>query len=104
MLRRACDKLEMPDIDLDKNLGEDYFSSGEKSNPANQDASSNAIGPIPTMGDKIYKEFKGGDVYEGKVESGPRRLEIDGMDVPAWMVEHTDGDIEEMTAAEIEYW
>jgi len=29
MMQRAYDELELPDFDLDENLGEDYFTSGE---------------------------------------------------------------------------
>ena len=102
LVRRAYDELELPGFDIDENLGEDYFSSGE--HEGSEAWKLKATEYVPSIGTRILKEFKGGDHYEGRIVSGPHEATAGGHDVQVWKVLHTDGDKEDLTAAEVEFW
>jgi len=109
MTQRAYDKLELPDFDFDKNLGEDYFALGEdqEGNSSLTPSHGTEAGGtyyVPTIRTKISKEF-GMEFYEGKVVSCPCVRTVDGNDMTVWKVRCAkDGDREEMTAWEIACW
>ena len=110
MTRRAHDKLELPDFDLDENLREDYFTLGEgredrSSLTDSQGTTKTEEGFVPTIGTKICKDFGSKGYFEGEVTEGPFIRTENGKDVTVWKVRYTDdGDREDMTAKEIASW
>jgi len=109
MTRRAHDELELPDFDLDDNLGEDCFASGadlEGNSSMRTSQKTNECGTdhVPTIGTKINKDFGSKGFFKGEVVSGPHSGTVKGDDVVVWKVQHEDGDREEMTASEIACW
>jgi len=109
MTRRAYDKLELPDFDLDDNLGEDYFAPGDdleedSSMTASQETTKFGMDYVPTIGTKISKDFGSKGFFEGEVVSGPHSVTVKGDDIVVWKVRYGDGDHEEMTASEIAFW
>ena len=76
MTRRAYDKLELPDFDLDENLGEDYFTAGDDQEDKSSLTDSQGTKAteeefVPTIGTKIGKDFGSGGQFEGEVTHGP---------------------------------
>jgi len=109
MMRRAHVELELPDFDLDDNLGEDYFASendleGDSSMTTSQKTNEFGTDCVPTIGTKINKDFGSKGFFEGEVVSGPHSCTVKGDDIVVWKVRCEDGDREEMTASEIAYW
>mgnify|MGYP000145870683 CR=1 FL=1 len=109
MTRRAHDKLELPDLDLDDNLGEDYFApgddlEGDSSMTSSRKTEEFGTDYMPTIGTKINKDFGSKGFFEGEVVSGPHNVIVKGDDIVVWKVRYGDGDREEMTASEIAYW
>jgi len=109
MTRRAYDKLELPDFDLDDNLGEDYFPPGddlERDLSMTSSQKTNEFGTdyVPMIGTKINKDFGSKGFFEGQVVPGPHNVTVKGDDIVVWKVRYEDGDREEMTASEIAYW
>jgi len=109
MTRRAYDELELPDFDLDDNLGEDYLTSGDdlegdSSMTTSQQTDKFGTDYMQTIGTKINKDFGSKGFFKGKVTSGPHSLTVNGDDIVVWKVRYEDGDCEEMTASEIVYW
>jgi len=109
MTQRAYDKLELPDFDLDHNLGEDCFASGddlEEDSSMTTSQKTNEFGTdyVPTIGTKINKDFGSKGFFEGEVVSGPHSCTVKGDNIVVWKVRYRDGDREEMTASEIAYW
>jgi len=109
MTQRAYDKLELPDFDLDDNLGEDYFAPGEdlegnSSMTSSQKTAEFGTDYVPAIGTKISKDFGSKGYFEGEVVSGPHNITIKGDNMVAWKVRCEDGDREEMTASEIAHW
>jgi len=109
MTRRAYDELELPDIDLDDNLGEDYFAPGDdlegnSSMTTSQKMNKFGTDYVPTIGTKVNKDFGSKGFFEGEAVSGPHNVTIKGDDIVVWKVRYQDGDREEMTASEIAYW
>jgi len=109
MTRRAYDKLELPEFDLDDNLGEDYFAPGEdlegkSSMTSSQKAVEFGTDYVPTIGTKIRKDFGSKGYFEGEVVSGPHNVVVEGDNMAVWKVRYEDDDREEMTASEIAHW
>jgi len=109
MTRRAYDKLELPDFDLDENLGEDYFApggdlEGNSSVTTSRETGTFGTDYVPTIGTKIHKDFGTKGFFAGTVTSGPHIRTMNGDDLTVWKVQCMDGDREEMTASEIAYW
>jgi len=109
MTRRAHNELELPDFDLDDNLGEDCFAPGENlegelSVTSSQKAVEFGVDCVPTIGTKISKDFGSKGHFEGEVVSGPHDVVIEGDNMVVWKVRCEDGDREEMTASEIAHW
>jgi len=109
MTQRAYDKLELPDFDLDDNLGEDYFASGgdpeeDSSMTTSQKTNEFETNFVPTIGTKFNNDFLSKGFFEGEVVSGPHSRTAKGDDIVLWKVRYKDGDREEMTASEIAYW
>jgi len=109
MMRRAYDELELPDFDLDDNLGEDYLAPGEDLEGDSSMTSSRktvefATDYVPTIGTKISKDFGSKGYFEGEVVSGPHNITAKGDNMVVWKVRYGDGDREEMTASEIAHW
>jgi len=109
MTRRVHDELELPDFDLDDNLGEDYFAPGEdlkgdSSVTPSQKTAEFGTDYVPTIGTKISKDFGSKGCFEGKVVSGPHDVTVEGDNMVVWKVQCKDGDREEMTASEIAHW
>jgi len=108
-MRRAHDELELPDFDLDENLGEDYFASGdglEGDSSMTASHKTDALGTdyVPTIDAKINKDFGLKGFFEGEAMSGPYSRTVNGDDITVWKVRCDDGDREEMTASEIACW
>jgi len=102
-------ELELQDFDLDKNLGEDYFASGDdlegnSSMTASHETDAFGTDCVPTIGTKINKDFGSKGFFEGEVTSGPYIRTVKGGDITVWKVRHKDRDREEMTASEIAHW
>jgi len=62
MMQRAYNELELPDFDLDDNLGEDYFAPGndleeDSSMTTSQKTNEFGMDYVPTIGTKINKDF-----------------------------------------------
>jgi len=77
MTQRACDELELPDFDLDKNLWEDCFTLGEdqegnSSLTTSQETETVGTHCVPAIGTKISENFGSKCFFEGKVTSGDR--------------------------------
>jgi len=109
MTRRAYDELELPDFDLDENLGEDYFAPGGNLEGDSSMTTSHTTGAygtdyVPTIGTKIHKDFGTKGFFAGTVTSGPHICTMNGDDLTVWKVQYADGDREDMTASEIAYW
>jgi len=109
MTRRGHDELELPDFDLDDNLGEDCFALGddlEGDSPMTTSHKTDEFGTdcVPKIGRKINKDFGSKGFFKGEVVSGPHGHTVNGDDIVVWKVRHKDGDHEEMTASEIAYW
>ena len=109
MMQRAYDELELPDFDLDDNLGEDHFASGdelEEDSSMTTSQKTNEFGTdcVPTIETKINKDFGSKGFFEGEVASGPHSRTVKGDDIMVWKVQYEDGDCKEMTALEIAYW
>jgi len=109
MTRRAYDELELPEFDLDDNLGEDYFAPGEdlegkSSMKSSQKTVEFGTDYVPTMGTKIRKDFGSKGYFEGEVVSGPHNKVVEGDNMVVWKVRYEDDDREEMTASEIAHW
>ena len=109
MTRRAYDELELPAFDLDENLGEDYFTSGESweeksSLTDSQGTTKSDEVPAPAIGIKVCKDFGSKGYFEGEVVEGPFIRTENGKDVEIWKVRYDDGDREDMTAKEIAHW
>jgi len=106
MMRRAYDELELPDFDLNDNLGEDYFApgkdlEGDSSMTSSQKTVQFGTDYVPTIGTKISKDFGSKGYFEGEVVSGPHNVTVEGDNMVVWKVQYKDGDREEMTASEI---
>jgi len=91
MTRRAHDKLELPDFDLDDNLGEDYFASGDdlegdSSMTTSQKTNEFGTDYVPTIGTKINKDFGSKGFFEGKVVSSPHSRTVKGDNIVVWKV------------------
>jgi len=108
MTRRAYNELELPDFDLDDNLGEDYFAPGEdlegnSSMTSSQKTVKFGTDYVPAIGTKISKDFGSKGYFEGEVVLGPHNVTIKGdnvlfsMNMVVWKVRYKDGDREEMT-------
>ena len=109
MRRRAHNELELPDFDLDDNLGEDHFAPGEDLEEDSSVTSSQkmvefGVDCVPTIGTKVRKDFGSKGYFEGEVVSGPHNVTMEGDNMVVWEVRHKDGDREEMTASEIAHW
>jgi len=109
MTQRAYDELDLPDFDLDENLGEDYFASGddlEGDSSMTNSCKTDEFGTdyVPTIGTKINKDFGSKGFFEGEVMLGPHSRTVNGDDIVVWKVRYKDGDREEMTASEIACW
>jgi len=77
MTRRAYDELESPDFDLDDNLGEGHFASGddlEGDSSMTTSHKTNKFGMdcVPTIGTKTNKDFGSKGFFKGKVVSRPQ--------------------------------
>jgi len=106
MTQRAYDELELPDFDLDNNLGEDYFASGDdlegdSSMTTSQKTNEFGTDYVPMIGTKINKDFGSKGFFEGEVVSGPHSCTVKGDDIVVWKMRYEDGHREEMTASEI---
>jgi len=106
MMQRAYDELELPDFDLDDNLGEDHFASGDdlegdSSMTTSQKTNEFGTNYMLTIGTKINKDFGSKRFFEGEVVSGPHSRTEKGDDIMVWKVRCKDGDRKEMTALEI---
>jgi len=91
MTRRAWHKLELPDFDLDDNLGEDYFASGDdlegdSSMTTSQKTNEFRADYVPTIGTKINKDFWSKGFFEGEVVSGPHSRTVKGDNIVVWKV------------------
>jgi len=91
MTKRAIDQLELPDFDLNDNLGEDYFApggdlEGDSSVTPGQKMAEFATDHVPTIGTKISKDFGSKGYFEGKVVSGPHDVTIEGDKMVVWKV------------------
>jgi len=109
MTRKAYDKLELPDFDLDDNLGEDYFApggdlEGNSFMTSSQKTVEFGTDCAPAIGTKISKDFGSKGYFEGEVVSGPHNVTVEGDNMVVWKVQYEDGDREEMTASEIAHW
>jgi len=109
MTRRAYDELELPDFDLDDNLGEDYFAPGEDlegdlSMTSSQKTVEFGTDYVPAIGTKISKDFGSKGYFEGEAVPGPHNITVKGDNMVVWKVRYKDGDREEMTASEIAHW
>ena len=76
MTRRAYNQLELPDFDLDNNLGEDYFApgkdlEGDLSMTSSQKTVEFGTDYVPAIGTKISKDFGSKGYFEGEVVSVP---------------------------------
>jgi len=99
MTRRAYDELELPDFDLDNNLGEDYFAPGEdlkgdSSMTSSQKTVEFGTDYVPAIEKKISKDFGSKGCFEGEVVSGPHNITIKGDNMVVWKVRYEDGDRE----------
>ena len=108
-MRRAHDKLEFLDFDLDENLGEDYFASGDDlegdlSMTTSHKTDEFETDYMPEISTKINKDFGSKGFFKGEVVLGPHICKVNGDDIVMWKVQSKDGDCEEMTASEIAYW
>jgi len=109
MTRRAYDELELPDFDLDNNLGEDYFAPGEdlegnSSMTSSQKTVEFGMDYAPAIGSKISKDFGSKGYFEGEVVSGAHNVIVKGDNMVVWKVQYEDGDRQEMTTLEIAHW
>jgi len=109
MTRRAHDELELPEFDLDDNLGEDYFALGEdledkSSMTSSQKTVEFGTDCVPTIGMKVRKDFGSKEHFEGEVVSGPHNVIVEGDNMVVWKVRYEDNNREEMTASEIAHW
>ena len=103
------DELELPDFDLNDNLGEDYFAPGEDlevdlSMTSSQKTVEFGTDYVPTIGTKISKDFGSKGHFKGEVVSGPHNVTTEGDNMVVWKVLYKDGNREEMTALEIAHW
>jgi len=101
--------LELPDFDLNDNLGEDYFApegdlEGNSSMTSSQKTVEFGTDYAPAIGTKISKDFGSKGYFEGEVVSRPHNVTIEGDNMVVWKVQYEDGDDEEMTASEIAHW
>jgi len=101
MTQRAYEELELPDFDLDDNLGEDYFTpgddlEGDSSMTSSRKTDKFGTDYVPTIGTKINKDFGSKGFFEGEVVSGPHNVTVKGDNVVVWKVRYGDGDREEM--------
>jgi len=95
MARRACDELELPDFDLDDNLGEDCFAPGEDFEGNSSVTSSQKVVKFgtdcaPMIGTKISKDFGSKGHFEGEVVSGPHNVTAKGDNMVVWKVQCED--------------
>jgi len=109
MMWRAYNELELPDFDLNDNLGEDYFAPGEDlkgdlSMTFSQKMVELGTDYVPAIGTKISKDFGSKGYFEGEVVSGPHNVTVERDNMVVWKVQYEDGDREEMTASEIAHW
>ena len=114
--RRAYDEIELPEFDLDASLGSDYYTtepieeaeSSLSTSGVNGDASTvpGKSSYIPEIGTEIEKEFSNGKYYHGVVIAGPfERKEKRGRKLQdCWKILYDDGDVDEMTALEVDAW
>jgi len=91
MMQRAYDELELPDFDLDDNLGEDYFArgkdlEGDSSMTSSQKTVEFGKDYVPTTGTKISKDFGSKGYFEGEVVSGPHNVTVEGDNMVEWKV------------------
>jgi len=91
MMRRACDELELPDFDLDENLGEDCFASGDdlegdSSTTTSHKTDAFGMDCVPTIGMKINKDFGSKGFFGGEVTLGPHRCTVNSDDIVVWKV------------------
>jgi len=103
MTRRAYDELELPDFDLDNNLGEDYLE-GDSFMTSSQKTVKFGTDYVPAIGTKISKDFGSRGCFEGEVVSGPHTITLKGDNMVVWKVQYKDGDREEMTVSEVAHW
>jgi len=97
MRQRAHNELELPDFDLNDNLGEDYFApgddlEGDSSMTSSQKTDEFRTDCVPTIGTKINKDFGSKGFFEGEVVSGPHDVTVKGYNIVVWEVQHGDGD------------
>jgi len=83
MTQRACDELELPDFNLDDNLGEDCVApggdlEGESSVTPSQKTTEFGADHVPTIGTKISKDFGSKGYFDGEVVSGPHNVTVEG--------------------------
>jgi len=88
--------LELPDFDLDKNLGEDCFApsgdlEGDSSVTTSHETGTFGTDYAPTIGTKIHKDFRTKGFFAGTVTSGPHIRTVNGDGLTVWKVQHTDG-------------
>jgi len=108
-MRRAQDQLELPDFDLNDNLGEDHFAPGddlEGDSSVTMGQKTNEFGTdcVPTIGTKMHKDFGSKGFFKGKVVSGPHSVTAKGDDIVVQKVQCEDGVRKEMKASEIACW
>ena len=106
MTRRAHNELELPEFDLDDNLGEDCFTPGEgledkSSVTPSQKTVEFGADCVPTIGTKIRKDFGSKGHFEGEAVSGPHDVVAEGDNMVVWKVRDEDDDREDVTASEI---
>jgi len=92
MTQRACDKLELPDFDLDDNLVEDYFApgddlEGDSSMTTGQKTNEFGTDYVLTIGTKINNDFWSKGFFEGEVVLGPDSVTVKGDDIVVWKVQ-----------------
>jgi len=97
MTRRAYEELELPDFDLDNNLGEDYLASGDDLEGDSSMTTSHKTDEfgtdyVPTIGTKINKDFRSKGFFEGEVTSGPHSCTVNGDNIVVWKVQYEDGE------------
>jgi len=95
MTQRAYDELELPDFDLDENLGEDYFASGDDLEGDSSMTTSHKTDDfgtdyVPTICTKINKDFGSKGFFEGEVTSGPHSRTVNSDDIMVWKVQCKD--------------
>jgi len=83
--------LELPDLDLDNNLEEDYFApgddlEGDSSMTTSQKTNEFGMDYVLTIGTKINKDFGSKGCFEGEVMSGPHSVTVKGDDIVVWKV------------------